>query len=135
LFHGFNTALPVPVEGFCRVSLAETELAIAEQEMHDARVQMQQMRGDEFDESPTHSLPATVSAKKNPISPVPRQRAQEADILEAIRKHGHSPLSLPKNEPGKPGIKAEIRKVVAQGPLWGYGKGNTFDKAWERLRT
>lgn len=73
-------------------------------------------------------------ASQDQIKPVPRFEAQETEILAAIRAAGHDPLSLPEGQPGKPGIKSQIR-----GDLVGKSKnfpnaGSQFDKAWIRLR-
>lgn len=63
---------------------------------------------------------------------MPRARAQDTEMLHAIREAGYAPQALPKNEPGKPGVKAEIRKRLGSKGVW---TGTTvFDKAWERLR-
>ena len=76
--------------------------------------------------------PAPASAEQ--VEPVTRSAAQEAVILETIRRVGHEPLSLPKNEAGKRGIKAAVRdELVAKHKLFPKD-GRQFDKAWERLR-
>ena len=49
-----------------------------------------------------------------------------------IRDEGHDPLKLPKNEPGKPGIKAKVRKALKSNPI--FTGATVFEKAWERLR-
>ena len=74
------------------------------------------------------AFPAQAQAAK----PLQRSSAQDAMILTAIRKAGHNPLALPVNEPGKAGVKAEIRNALRNEKLL---TGSTvFDKAWERLR-
>lgn len=65
--------------------------------------------------------------------PVQRQHAQEQAIMRLIREAGHDPLQLPMNEPGKPGIKSHVRKLVMRDPIFTGAK--VFDKAWERLRS
>jgi len=66
--------------------------------------------------------------------PVPRAAAQDAAILCEIKKQGYNPLGLPKNDPGKPGVKAAIRAaLVGNNPLFPKA-GKQFDKAWDRLR-
>ncbi len=66
--------------------------------------------------------------------PMQRAAAQEAAILATIRQHGYDPTSLPKNEAGKPGVKAIIRAEL-EGESALFPRGSTvFDKAWERLR-
>lgn len=68
------------------------------------------------------------------IQPVQRSAAQDAAILNAIREAGHDPLTLPKNDSGKRGIKAVIREEL-KGKHTLFPKfGRQFDKAWERLR-
>ena len=67
----------------------------------------------------------------NAAIPVQRSAAQDAAILAEIRARKFDPLVLPKNQPGKPGPKAEIRAALIDSPLF---KGEVFDKAWERLR-
>lgn len=65
-----------------------------------------------------------------PAEPVPTQLWQEDEILRVIRDIGHDPLNLPPNFPGRPGIKAEVRKQLGAS----HWQGKRFDKAWERLR-
>ena len=81
------------------------------------------------------TLPAQAQAQAAapaPAKPLQRGSAQDAMILTAIRKAGHNPLALPVNEPGKAGVKAEIRNALRNEKLL---TGSTvFDKAWERLR-
>lgn len=67
-------------------------------------------------------------------TPKPKQRgkAQDETIIREIKKQGLDPQALPKNSPGKLGVKAAIRAAVD-------GKGlfigsTVFDAAWERLR-
>lgn len=55
------------------------------------------------------------------------QRHQEDEILRVIRDLKHDPKQLPKNQPGKPGVKADVRVQLAFST-------KVFDKAWERLR-
>ena len=64
--------------------------------------------------------------------PLQRSSAQDSMILTAILKAGHTPLSLPVNEPGKAGVKAEIRNALRNEKL--FTGSTVFDKAWERLR-
>jgi hypothetical protein len=70
-----------------------------------------------------------VSAEQRPIQ---RAAAQNAAILEAIKTKGYEAESLPKNKPGKSGVKAAIRTAVATNSLF---QGRVFDKTWERLRS
>ena len=78
--------------------------------------------------------PAPVVEASKPMKPVQRGTAQDAGILDAIRTAGLDPLALPKNKPGKPGIKANIRALLV-GKHDAFPKeGKQFDKAWGRLR-
>ena len=73
------------------------------------------------------------------LEPVEGQRAkgiqaqQELNILKLIDELGYDPKRLPRNTPGKAGVKARVRD--------GYVKrfndctSAKFDKAWERLRS
>lgn len=70
-------------------------------------------------------VPATVAA-------LPKQRAQEARILELLKAQGYEPLALAQRKPGKPGPKAEIRTLALNEPAMFTPK--TFDTAWQRLR-
>ena len=63
--------------------------------------------------------------------PVQRAAAQDAAIIASLRAAKHDPLALPKNEAGRPGVKAATRAALGDGGLWA---GSTvFQKAWERL--
>lgn len=59
--------------------------------------------------------------------------AQDAEILRAIERAGHDPKRLPKNTPGKPGVKKAIRDELKTQPLF-KGGIKVFDHAWDRLR-
>lgn len=75
----------------------------------------------------------TVAATINEQPRVRRKmRDQEEAILQELARLGHSPKSLPRNEPGKPGAKAAARQALADSPLFEATK--SFDKAWEQLR-
>lgn len=63
---------------------------------------------------------------ENSAEPKQRQPFQEQEILRVLRELKHDPLKLPKNEPGKPGVKSKVRKKL------NYSEA-VFDKAWERL--
>jgi len=80
--------------------------------------------------------PAKSVEAESVITPKPVQRsaAQDAAILQAIISAGYDPLSIPKNPPGKSGVKAKIRaELVGRNDLFPK-TGVQFDKAWERLR-
>jgi hypothetical protein len=61
-----------------------------------------------------------------------RSRDQERAILACLSELGHNPKKLPKNRPGKPGVKKEVRDRLAGNPLLKGSK--VFDNAWERLQ-
>ncbi|WP_321821895.1 MULTISPECIES: hypothetical protein [unclassified Burkholderia] len=62
------------------------------------------------------------------MKPLARQRHQENEILRVIRDLGHNPVSLPKQTPGKAGVKSAVRALLPE------FTGSVFDKAWDRLR-
>jgi hypothetical protein len=74
---------------------------------------------------------AATAGSEMEIKPIQRGQAQDAAILETIKKMGHDPFQLPKNPAGKPGVKADVRKTLKDNPLFAGSK--VFDKAWERL--
>ncbi|CAG9270268.1 hypothetical protein BCEP4_60126 [Burkholderia cepacia] len=70
---------------------------------------------------------SAVEVDAAPAKPPLQQRHQENEILRVIRELGEDPARLPKQTPGKPGIKAAVRAKLAF-------SGKVFDLAWERLR-
>ncbi|WP_027784352.1 MULTISPECIES: hypothetical protein [Burkholderia] len=70
---------------------------------------------------------SAVEVEAAPARPPLQQRHQENEILRVIRELGEDPARLPKQTPGKPGIKAAVRAKLAF-------SGKVFDLAWERLR-
>lgn len=62
-----------------------------------------------------------------PTRPLQRQRHQENEILRVIAELGFNAKVLPKDAPGKPGVKAAVRKELP-----GLSP-SVFNKAWERL--
>ena len=64
---------------------------------------------------------------------VPRQRAQDAAILNTLQDLGYEPGNLPNVQPGFPRVKSAIRKVLGHDPL--FAGTSAFDKAWERMRS
>jgi len=70
---------------------------------------------------------AVKDAKKSNEKPQLQQLFQEQEILRVIRTLFHNPKKMPKQEQGKSGIKADVRKILKFSP-------KVFDKAWERLR-
>lgn len=72
--------------------------------------------------------PSSAEAPK----PRTRLRDQEKAILAGISDLGYDPKQLPKNSPGKDGVKKQVRVRLAENSLF---EGTTvFDRAWERLR-
>ncbi len=71
--------------------------------------------------------------------PPPPKRArvkgleEECAIIEAIKQLGIDPEKVPRNPPGKPGVKAAVRKILSErDDLFSYN--GSFDKTWEDLR-
>ena len=60
--------------------------------------------------------------------PMYQQAFQEKEILRVIAELGHDPKKLPKDTPGKNGIKHAVRNQLTMSV-------KVFDKAWERLST
>jgi hypothetical protein len=87
----------------------------------DTKIKIKIMEGFEIQELAVKFKPA----------PLQRTAAQDAAILSAITNQGLKPLEIPKNTPGKPGVKATIRTALTKDSLF---VGSTiFDKAWVRL--
>lgn len=70
---------------------------------------------------------AETDAKNSNEKPLLQQLFQEQEILRVIGELSYDPKKLPKPEPGKPGVKAEVRQELNLSV-------KVFDKAWERLR-
>lgn len=79
---------------------------------------------------PAESRPAGADDAAKP-KPRIRLREQEDAILAEIRKQGFDPMALPRDLPGKAGVKAAVRESLKGSPL--FEGATTFDKAWERL--
>lgn len=77
-------------------------------------------------------LSHSVAAKSNSApqsQPLMRQPYQEQEILRVIKELGHDPKNLPKDNPGKSGIKAAVKSKLPTSMT-----GTTiFNKAWDRL--
>ena len=65
------------------------------------------------------------------VKPLQRSAAQDAAILTQVTSLGYDPLALPRNKPGKAGVKSEVRNALSKDRLFTGAK--VFDKAWERL--
>lgn len=64
--------------------------------------------------------------------PIPRQRAQEIEIMSIIDSLKYTAKSLPKRQPGKAGVKSEVWKCASEKSQLFNTRG-IFDKAWQRL--
>lgn len=75
-----------------------------------------------------------IADNAEPVRPAVRRkmRDQEHAILHALVELGYTPESLPRNTPGKPGVKSRTRAALSGNPL--FTAERAFDKAWEQLR-
>lgn len=65
---------------------------------------------------------------------VPKQRAQELSILKLLKQQGHNPLALPNRPKGAQGVKPKIAGLALKlKPV--IFTTNSFEKAWQRLRS
>lgn len=65
------------------------------------------------------------------IKPLPRQKAQELELLAKLRELGFDPAALPPIQPGLTGAKAAASDALGRNGIW---SGSTvFAKTWERL--
>lgn len=62
-----------------------------------------------------------------------RLREQENAILAMIRELDYDPKALPKNEPGRPGVKNKVFEKLQKHPL--FNAKTALKKAWDRLRS
>jgi hypothetical protein len=92
-----------------------------------------------IDEEFTLQTPVQASAlpEKNPgaeqaLDQLPKQRAQEQAILNAIADLGYDPKLLPLNQSGKRGIKFFVRRALLGNAL--FSGSTVFEKAWERTQ-
>ena len=116
-----------------RIKAIEQELPSAEQELRDATEAFQIARGDRVDSSEPSSKAEIQKTAGSKVVPVQRFKAQDEQILEAIKARGHDPHRMPKSMPGKSGVRAETKKALGTTGIWS-GK-SVFRKAWERLTT
>lgn len=100
------------------------------------RVRTELLQGDTARERKDMTGTETVAVRQDAtfatstpikVQAIPRQRAQEDEILQAIQQLGYDPKELPKRIRGKPWVKAAAREKVNL-------TVGVFDKAWERLR-
>lgn len=71
------------------------------------------------------AAPADVAIQER-SRPIQAQQHQESEILRVISELGYTPKQLPKDNPGKAGVKAEVRAKLIYSVA-------VFNKAWERL--
>ncbi|MFJ2364552.1 hypothetical protein ACIPIN_12760 [Pseudomonas sp. NPDC087697] len=72
-----------------------------------------------------------ASQNSQSIKPVPRQEAQDLELLAKLRELGFDPAALPPIQPGLPGPKAAASEALGSNGIW---SGSTvFNKTWERL--
>jgi len=77
--------------------------------------------------------PRTADNDKPQAARLMASTVQDAEILRAIERAGYDPKRLPKNEPGKPGVKKVVRDVLKKQPPF-KDSVKVFDHAWDRLR-
>jgi hypothetical protein len=65
------------------------------------------------------------------IKPVQRSAAQDAAIISALKTLGHDPKRLPKNAPGKPGVRSEVWAILKKNSKT-FSSTKVFTNAWER---
>lgn len=71
----------------------------------------------------------------NRLATKPKQRseAQDEAILEALRQMRHDPQRLPRNPPGKAGVKSQVWALLRTNKQV-FGSYKVFRTAWQRLR-
>ncbi len=82
--------------------------------------------GQQGHESQCHAAKSENAPTQASSKPVQAQRHQESEILRVIMELGYQAKQLPKDTPGKPGVKAAVRAKLKF-------TNAVFDKAWERL--
>ena len=95
-------------------------------------VEMQRLAREKGPVATSESSLLTESKTSRTEVPILKAQAQDKAIIEMLNLVGESPLSLPKSSPGKPGIKAKIKKLAMEDKKLFTSK--SFDKSWERLR-
>lgn len=79
---------------------------------------------EESADAPAARKVEAVTGNKNPPK---QQQFQEQAILRVLASLSYDPKALPKNKPGKPGVKAAVRNELKLSV-------SVFKKAWERLK-
>jgi hypothetical protein len=65
------------------------------------------------------------------IKPVQRSAAQDAAVISALKALGHDPKRLPKNSPGKPGVRSAVWAILKK-DCKTFSSTKVFTNAWER---
>lgn len=65
---------------------------------------------------------------------VPISLQQENAVINKIRELGIDPLAFPKNAPGMPGRKADVRDTILKSTSHLFVSENVFNTTWDRLR-
>lgn len=81
--------------------------------------------------APAQTPAPVATASAEPAKPLQKSAAQDAAILRQIKDFGFDPLTVPKNQPGKAGVKSAVRNALRKDRL--FTGARVFDKAWERL--
>lgn len=81
----------------------------------------------------SHTVHIALNSESSAIKPVSRSKAQENAILATLQELGHDPLQLPKNAPGKSGVKAQVANKVDKKLF--PPSSTIFEKAWGRMRS
>jgi hypothetical protein len=84
-----------------------------------------------FSVANTTNTDGTAAAIARPQS---RLGSQEQMILATISELGYAPKALPRPVPGKPGVKADVRKKATSDHKDLFQGKTIFNKTWERLR-
>ena len=111
-----------------------TEKLAKENKLSELHDKLNKLQALEKQPAPVVTVGASSSLKPDnagAVKPLQRTAAQDSAILFEIKIQGYDPLALPKNLPGKPGVKATIRAALLRNSL--FAGGRVFDKAWERL--
>ncbi len=112
---------------------ANASIAVSKMEMETSEAEANAARQKWLEAMVRELLePRAVTSKlETVVHPIQRSAAQDAVILKVIKDMGLDPLLLPRNEAGKPGVKAKVRETVGKNTL--FTGSTVFEKAWERL--
>lgn len=112
---------------------AKASIGVLEMEMETSEAEADAARQKWLEAMVRELLePGAVASKcETAVHPIQRRAAQDAVILKVIKNMGLDPLRLPRNEAGKPGVKAKVRETVEKNML--FTGSTVFKRAWERL--